>query len=651
MMSNKALIDRGGVEMKKMKVVSYRSQPYKCIQWNSLSTNFRKITIQKMSALDWENITEIHIIGSKKEMSDDEIEIEEKLWGEYINNEGCLVCIYNYQIESIPWINKLSSEIEILDIRFTEIHEVDLSCFDNLRRLVLTDNCYLSKIIGFSKINSLKDISLSYTAIESFPKLDCFPSLNSLNIRNTKISSLETDGYLTCLKYLDLSDSLIAETGFLEKCPLIERLSLSGLKIETLANIQELRRIESINLSRTNVQSLPDLSNLLSLKSINLSYTKITSFDSTKLPVSLRTLVLDGTGIETIPSNVTLLSELRKLMLNELHLKTLPIEILDLHLDFNLKNKGFGICLLDTEIEDMDSSIFLQPREILESWFLHRNNNDEHANEALNEAKVVFLGDGGAGKSLSIQRLINDCKEQPDFDGETTPGISIQNKYYTIDEKQILVHYWDFGGQEIMHSMHRMFLTKRTLYVVFINARDNTQDERARYWLHNIKSFADHSPVLLVINQIDQNPSASVNETSLKLLYPELKDIVKLSATCFSSVDFKTDFQDKIANELTKLPTINEPFLYSWKLLKNRLQSMQDYYIDKNKFLSICNECKVDDSISLRTQLLGWFNDLGISFCYQDNYNLSEYMILRPDWITNAIYIILFNCGSMVLCQ
>lgn len=55
-------------------------------------------------------------------------------------------------------------------------------------------------------------------------------------------------------------------------------------------------------------------------------------------------------------------------------------------------------------------------------------------------------------------------------------------------------------------------MTKRTLYVVFVNARDNTQDERARYWLHNIKSFADNSPVIMVINQMDQNPSASVNE-------------------------------------------------------------------------------------------------------------------------------------------
>lgn len=43
--------------------------------------------------------------------------------------------------------------------------------------------------------------------------------------------------------------------------------------------------------------------------------------------------------------------------------------------------------------------------------------------------------------------------------------------------------------------------------------------------------------------------------------------------------------------------------------------------------------------------MLHWFNDLGVSFCFCDenDYALEDYVILRPDWITNALYIILFN--------
>lgn len=112
----------------------------------------------------------------------------------------------------------------------------------------------------------------------------------------------------------------------------------------------------------------------------------------------------------------------------------------------------------------MDESVLQQPRTIISAWF--KNNNRVRIPKKLNEAKVVFLGDGGAGKTFSIQRLLNNCEMQEEFSGESTPGISIQDCKYEINGEEILIHYWDFGGQEIMHSMHRMFLTKRTLYTL-----------------------------------------------------------------------------------------------------------------------------------------------------------------------------------------
>lgn len=63
-----------------------------------------------------------------------------------------------------------------------------------------------------------------------------------------------------------------------------------------------------------------------------------------------------------------------------------------------------------------------------------------------------------------------------------------------------------------------------------------------------------------------------------------------------------------------------------------------------------CDICEVEADHTIRMQLLDWFSDLGISFCYSDSHQLANYMVLRPDWITNAIYIILFN-GVNGLCD
>ena len=292
-------------------------------------------------------------------------------------------------------------------------------------------------------------------------------------------------------------------------------------------------------------------------------------------------------------------------------------------------------------MEGVDMSIFEQPYEMVVEWFEKRKQGQTHP---LNEIKVVFLGDGEAGKSHTIARLMNDG-DKPDpliFDGQSTPGIVIRNKEYDLEGRKIQVHYWDFGGQEIMHSMHRIFLTGRTMYVVLLNARDDTQGDRAKYWLHNVKSFAPDAPVLLVLNKIDQNENASVDEVDLRGRYEKLTQIVRLSALKYSQKDFTEKFTDVLLEEIQKTGYLDAQWPTVWTRVKEKLENMETHYIMGSDYRAICRECMVDDN---QKNLLHWFNDLGISFCCdgEDDYTLEDYVILRPDWITNALYIILFN--------
>lgn len=268
----------------------------------------------------------------------------------------------------------------------------------------------------------------------------------------------------------------------------------------------------------------------------------------------------------------------------------------------------------------------------------------EEAAAPLNELKIVFLGDGGAGKSHTIARLLKDGGQTADFPNISTPGIVIQDKRYLYDDKEVKVHFWDFGGQEILHSMHRMFLTKRTLYVVMLNVRDGTQDDRARYWLYNLRSFAKDAPVLLVLNQMDMNENASLNESDLRKLYPALAtEVVKLSTLTYSDKDFEEKFIEVLRRQIGGMDILAFPFSPAWSRLKEKLQNMKNYYIDGDKFQEFCDECGVADIENVRRDLLNWFSDLGVSFCYSGSASLEDYVVLRPDWITNAIYIVLFN--------
>ena len=91
---------------------------------------------------------------------------------------------------------------------------------------------------------------------------------------------------------------------------------------------------------------------------------------------------------------------------------------------------------------------------------------------------------------------------------------------------EVRFNIWDFGGQEIMHATHQFFLTQRSLYLLALNGREGGEDYDAEYWLKLIESFAGDSPVIVVLNKIDQHPF-DLNYRGLQAKYPQIRGFVK----------------------------------------------------------------------------------------------------------------------------
>lgn len=431
------------------KIVSFASTPNEAIKWSELG-KYKRLSKEELYIYDFENIEEVHFIGSKK--GENDYEIEETKWGIYINmEEAILLYICSWQTKEFQLLEKINKNIKCLDIRFTSINELDISEFDKINKLVLSNNRYLGLVNGIEKISGLRELYLNNSSIEKNPDLNNFPEIYVLNLSNTLISDLEGDEVRRNCKFLDLSNTKIKSCKTIQIFPNLRRLSLQETDIVSLKGIEQLKKLESLNCRDTRIETINEVMNLEALTSLNISYTNIKTLDKVMFPNTIRSLVMDGIGIKTIPVNICMLKNLRKLGISNMHLDSLPPEILDLQLNFNIDEearKRNGINLFNTKIDNMDESVLQQPRTIISAWF--KNNNRVRIPKKLNEAKVVFLGDGGAGKTFSIQRLLNNCEMQEEFSGESTPGISIQDCKYEINGEEILIHYWDFGGQEIM---------------------------------------------------------------------------------------------------------------------------------------------------------------------------------------------------------
>lgn len=571
------------------------------------------------------------------------------------------LCLRNTKVNNIRCLSGLTA-LTILDLSKTEVSDIRaLSRLTSLERLDLHDtrvndirvlsrlatlkildlqHTRIIDIFALSHLIALRKLNLAETGVYDISPLSDLRTLKNLSLNKTKVNDIRNLSNLTELTTLNLEDTEVEDISTLAGLNSLTDLNLCNTKVRDIRILSALKKMTTLYMRGTAVSDIEALSDLKSLTSLDLSEDKnLTDISSLSNLTKLTSLYLNRTNV----SDITALSNLKKLTtldLRELQLNAIPEFLLDLRLDFieddSLFNKGIfihGLKLTSQPIE-----VFSQNRALINAYYRSQEN------VPINECKVFFLGDAEAGKTHSIKRLINKGKKLTDFDGNSTPGIEISVSSTTIEGNDIVINYWDFGGQEIQHSMHRMFLTERAVYVVFLNARQDPLDDRARYWLENICSFAQDAPVLLVINKMDQNERPKFNEDGIRNDYgSRIKKIVRMSALKDEPEVFMEELQGSINDIIRELPTVSSKVPRSWKTLMETIRTMPDHYLTTDQFKEHCSTCGVRDYNMIHDDLVDLFQTIGISFCYYKNRSLADYMILNPKWLVNAIYTIISN--------
>ena len=386
-------------------------------------------------------------------------------------------------------------------------------------------------ISALSNLTSLKSLDLSFTRVGDISALSNLTSLTSLNLGGTRVSNISTLSKLTSLTSLNLGGTRVSDISALANLISLTSLDLRWTRVSDISALFNLTSLTSLDLRSTGVSDISALSNLTSLTSLKLSNTGVSDLGS--LQCLSKLMILDLSETESIDlSTLPRLYSLKELNLQYSKTTSIPESLLDYDLNFIAEKKEYfsaddeGIYIYGLTLTDQPIEIISQNRELIRAYYR------EGDQVPVNECKVIFLGDAESGKTHSIKRLLNKGELLEDFDGESTPGIEINVNPTRLANTDIIINYWDFGGQEIQHSMHRVFLTERTVYVVFLNARqDDLMDERARYWMENIKAFAPDAPVLVVINKIDQNEHPRFNEKGFMDSYGnQVKKVLRLSA-------------------------------------------------------------------------------------------------------------------------
>ncbi|MGR0481183.1 MAG: COR domain-containing protein [Candidatus Electronema sp. V4] len=373
-----------------------------------------------------------------------------------------------------------------------------------------------------------------------------------------------------------------------------------------------------LNLSAEALSSLPSqLFQLTNLKALDLSYNPITALPSELFQMTgLFGLILSGLNLTQLPSEIFHLSNLTRLDLSENHLTQLPPEICQLP---KLKH----LILEGNPLTSPPYEIVQQGIEAIRQYFASLQPKDQ----PLNEVKVLLVGEGAAGKTSLVKQLLGEAFDQHE---DTTHGINIRGWDVEAGGQPIKVNIWDFGGQEIMHATHQFFLSKRSLYVLVLDGR---KDERAEYWLRHIESFGGNSPVLIVLNKHDANPSFDLNRPFLLGKYPVIKGFHRTSCATGQGID---RFREVLLDALVKVEMIGIRWPKSWFLVKERLEQMKTPYISCDEYATFCAEADIAEDSS-REILVDFLHDLGVAVHFKD-FELKHTYVLAPKWVTAAVY-------------
>lgn len=166
-------------------------------------------------------------------------------------------------------------------------------------------------------------------------------------------------------------------------------------------------------------------------------------------------------GLTTLPEEIGNFSTLCTLFLSNNQLNILPIEIgklsnlIRLYLDQNeLKNLPAEVGkLTNLSILNLDNNFSLSlPPEIREKGYqdivsFYRQKLEQKT-DRIYEAKLLIIGEGGAGKTTLANKLqSSDYQLQEE---NSTQGIDVIQWQFPLDNgKEFRVNIWDFGGQEI----------------------------------------------------------------------------------------------------------------------------------------------------------------------------------------------------------
>ncbi|MCX6582625.1 MAG: leucine-rich repeat protein [Candidatus Aminicenantes bacterium] len=416
------------------------------------------------------------------------------------------------------------------------------------------------------------------------------------------------------VKGLNLYNRFIKDISFLKDLSGLIHLSLSDNQITDLTPLSALTNLTALWLNRNRITDLTPLSALPNLEEIYLGSNQITDLRPLRELKHLKTLNVRDNRIQKLPPDIT---------------TWWP----DMEMKWEYTSYYVGLNFYGNPFTDPPIEIVRQGKAAIENYFTEI----QQASVLFLESKLLLVGSGDVGKTTLMKKLKNiDFVVAPGKE-DTTRGIDIQSWQLSCIfpdglSRDVKIHFWDFGGQDILHATHQFFLTKRSLYLFVWDPRKEEETRSFDYWLNAVKLFGAGSPLIMVMNKADMRIK-HIDEASFQDKFPNIAQFHQVS--CISGHHI-SELTESIRNSLSGMPHLLDKLPKRWMEIRAELKAKPDDYITREDYFAVCLTHGMDNEKALF--LSDYLHDLGIILHFNQDPILSGTVILKPEWATGAVY-------------
>ena len=469
-----------------------------------------------------------------------------------------------------------------------------------------------------------------------------------LSLADAQLTTLPPEiGQLTNLKGLRLGgNQLTALPPQIGQLTNLEELHIVGNRLAGLPpEIGQLTNLQTLDLRANQLAALPlEIGRLTKLQTLDLRDNQLTA-----LPpeigqlASLKTLYLTHNQLTALPPETGRLAELLQLTLTDNQLTALPPEISQLTNLQTLNLRNNQLTALPPEIGQLtklrqldlrDNPLFSPAPEIVsqgpQAILAYLREQHERGRRQW-VSKLLVVGQGRAGKSAMLRSLLG-----LPFDPAlpTTHGIQLGQLSLPHPVESgitMVLNTWDFGGQQIGHATHQFFLTNRSLFVLVWNAREGYEQARLEYWLDIIHAKAPESPVVIVAAHTDEW-DADLPLTDLRASYPQIAAHCSISNTTGEGID---ELREVLTDVAAGLPLMGEQWPATWLDAAEAIRERDDKHTTAQELLQAMADRGVQPGDA--PILARLMHDLGDIMYYENDAELGDLVIVKPEWVSGYI--------------